>query len=46
MEANNYGRVMYVPSTGGYLPMIFIYQGKIAVYKISKAVLNTVTRLT
>jgi NAD(P)-dependent dehydrogenase (short-subunit alcohol dehydrogenase family) len=46
MKANNYGRVVNVSSIGGSLSMMFTNRGKIAAYRISKAALNAVTRLT
>ncbi len=46
MKANNYGRVVNVSSIGGSLALMSTLQGKRAAYRISKAALNAVTRLT
>jgi NAD(P)-dependent dehydrogenase (short-subunit alcohol dehydrogenase family) len=46
MKANNYGRVVNVSSIGGSLSLMFTLRGGMAAYRISKAALNAVTRLT
>jgi NAD(P)-dependent dehydrogenase (short-subunit alcohol dehydrogenase family) len=46
MKANNYGRVVNVSSIGGSLSLMSTLRGKVAAYRISKAALNAVTRLT
>ena len=46
MVANNYGRVVNVSSIGGSLSLMSTLRGKMAAYRISKAALNAVTRLT
>jgi NAD(P)-dependent dehydrogenase (short-subunit alcohol dehydrogenase family) len=46
MKANDYGRVVNVSSIGGSLSMMFTNRGKMAAYRISKAALNAITRLT
>ena len=46
MKAHNYGRVVNVSSIGGSLSLMFTLRGGMAAYRISKAALNAVTRLT
>jgi len=46
MKAHNYGRVVNVSSIGGSLSLMFTLRGRMAAYRISKAALNAVTRLT
>lgn len=46
MKANDYGRVVNVSSIGGSLALMATQRGKMAGYRISKAALNAVTRLT
>jgi NAD(P)-dependent dehydrogenase (short-subunit alcohol dehydrogenase family) len=46
MKANNYGRVVNVSSIGGSLSLMSTLRGRMAAYRISKAALNAITRLT
>jgi NAD(P)-dependent dehydrogenase (short-subunit alcohol dehydrogenase family) len=46
MKAKNYGRVVNVSSIGGSLALMATNRGRMAGYRISKAALNAVTRLT
>jgi NAD(P)-dependent dehydrogenase (short-subunit alcohol dehydrogenase family) len=46
MKAKDYGRVVNVSSIGGSLALMATQRGKMAGYRISKAALNAVTRLT
>jgi NAD(P)-dependent dehydrogenase (short-subunit alcohol dehydrogenase family) len=45
-QANGYGRVVNVSSIGGSLSLMSTLRGRMAAYRISKAALNAVTRLT
>ncbi len=46
MKANNYGRIVNVSSSAGLLSLMTAMEGRMAAYRISKAALNAVTRLT
>jgi NAD(P)-dependent dehydrogenase (short-subunit alcohol dehydrogenase family) len=46
MVAQDYGRIVNVSSLGGVLSMMFTMRGAMAAYRLSKAALNAVTRLT
>lgn len=46
MKAQNYGRVVNVSSIGGSLSLMITLRGGMAAYRVSKAALNALTRLT
>lgn len=46
MKAHDYGRIVNVSSLGGLLSLMFTLRGGMAAYRLSKAALNAVTRLT
>jgi NAD(P)-dependent dehydrogenase (short-subunit alcohol dehydrogenase family) len=46
MKERNYGRVVNVSSTGGSLSLMITLRGGMAAYRVSKAALNALTRLT
>jgi len=45
MQANGYGRIVNVSSIGGIMSLMSLDRGRKAAYRVSKAVLNVVTRL-